>query len=116
MKKIKTNVEAKNIGLEVEPPKEKCDDKHCPFHGKLPVKGRTFVGKVKSAAMHRSATVEWPRIIYVPKYERYMKKRSRLKVHNPDCINAKVGDEVVITECRPISKTKSFVIIKKSGK
>jgi len=40
-----------------------------------------------------------------------MKKRSRVAAHNPVCINAKIGDKVRIAECRPISKTKAFVII-----
>ena len=40
-----------------------------------------------------------------------MKKRSKLHAHNPPCIDAKPGDIVTIAECRPISKTKSFVIV-----
>ena len=38
-----------------------------------------------------------------------------MKVHNPDCINAKEGDLVGVVECRPLSKTKNFVIIRKLG-
>jgi len=32
----------RNIGLDVTPPKEKCEDINCPFHGKLSIRGRIF--------------------------------------------------------------------------
>lgn len=44
-----------------------------------------------------------------------MKKRSKLHAHNPRCIRARPGDIVTIGECRPISKTKSFVILEVVG-
>jgi|GEM_PF-1127984 len=75
--------------------------------------GRTFTGKVVSDKMRRTVTVEWERRTYVPKYQRYERRYSKIKAHNPDEIDAKVGDTVVIMETRPISKTKSFVVIKK---
>ncbi len=50
------------------------------------------------------------------KYERYEKKRTKLHVHNPECIDANIGDIVRIAETRPISKTKNFVIIENLGK
>jgi small subunit ribosomal protein S17 len=106
----------KNIGLDVEAPKEKCNDKNCPFHGSLRVRGRQFKGVVISSKMHNTATVEWTRTEYLPKYERYEKKRSKIKAHNPKCINASEGDIVKICGCRPLSKTKNFVIVEKIGK
>ncbi|MCF7866552.1 30S ribosomal protein S17, partial [Candidatus Woesearchaeota archaeon] len=57
-------------------------------------------------------TVEWERRKYIPKYERYEKRRTKVKAHNPEEIDAKVGDKVIIAETRPISKTKNFVVIK----
>ena len=106
----------KNIGLDVEEPKEKCNDKNCPFHGSLKVRGRQFKGTVISSKMHSTATVEWSRTEYIPKYERYEKKRSKVKAHNPKCINAVEGDIVRIIGCRPLSKTKNFVIVEKIGR
>jgi len=50
---------------------------------------------------------------FIPKYERYSKRRTKLLVHNPDCLNAQVGDVVKIMETRPLSKTKHFVVIGK---
>ena len=95
---------------------EKCNDQNCPLHGSLRTRGRSFVGTIISAKMQRTAIVEWGRRHYLKKYERYEKRRSKIKVHNPDCINAKEGDLVKIIECRPLSKTKNFVIVEVLGK
>ena len=65
--------------------------------------------------MRKTAIVEFERLNFLQKYERYEKRRTKLKVHNPECINAKDGDIVDIIECHPLSKTKNFVIIKNLG-
>lgn len=65
--------------------------------------------------MQNTATVEWTRRRYVPKYERYEKQRTRVQAHNPPDIDAKEGDIVTITECHPLSKTKHFIITSKLG-
>lgn len=82
---------------------------------KQSVRGRSFRGVVIADAMQKTVTVEWARRKHDPKYERYEKKRTRVKAHNPDNISAKKGDLVEIQECRPLSKTKHFVIVKKLG-
>lgn len=99
----------------MEAPKQKCSDVKCPFHGSLSVRGRQFTGTVVSASMRKTAVIEFDRLQFLKKYERYEKRRTKLKVHSPDCINAKNGDIVQIMECRPLSKTKNFVIIRKLG-
>lgn len=104
-----------NIGLEIEPPKKECEDRKCPFHGQLPVRGKTFKGKVVSAKPNKTVTVQWNYYHYIPKYERYMRKNTKVSAHNPSCINAKEGNEVKIAECRPLSKTKKFVVVKILG-
>lgn len=73
--------------------------------------GRKFVGIVISDKMHKTVTVEWERTKYIKKYERYERRRSRVKAHNPENINAKQGQKVVIMETRPLSKTKNFIVI-----
>jgi small subunit ribosomal protein S17 len=78
-------------------------------------RGREFIGTVIRARMQKTATVEWPRTVFLPKYERSMTKRTRVKAHNPEGIDAKVGDKVRVKECRPLSKTKSFIITEKLG-
>lgn len=104
-----------DIGIGVKPPGRACEDRDCPFHGRLPVRGQIFEGVVVSDGMDKSAVIRRERLVYVPKYERYMKRTSRMSVHNPPCIGAKVGDEVTVMECRPLSKTISFTIVSKKG-
>ena len=109
-------MKTKNIGMGIKPPKDSCEDKKCPFHGETKVRGRSFVGTVIGAKMHNTATIEWTRRIKLGKYERYAKKRSKVKAHNPLCIKAEEGDQVKIMESRPISKTVNFIIVEKMGK
>ena len=101
----------KNIGIEVKFPEKECNDINCPFHGKLRIRGREFTGEVKRVKAQRTAVIEWQRLYYLPKYERYEKRRSRIITHLPSCLNVKLGDQVRIVECKPLSKTKSSVII-----
>lgn len=75
--------------------------------------GRTFIGIVVADRMPKTATVEWERWRSVPKYERFRKLTSRVKAHNE--IDAKKGDVVKLVECRPLSKTKHFMIVEKLG-
>ncbi len=103
----------KTIGIEVPLPKEQCEDKNCPFHGGIKTRGRVFQGEVVSKDTHKSAVITWKRQHYIPKYERYEKRLSKISVHNPKCIDAQVGDVVKVMETRPMSKTKHFVIVQK---
>lgn len=104
-------MKTKNIGIQTNMPKKECEDKHCPYHGSARVRGKIFTGTIIKIPTHRTATVEWPRQFFLPKYERFEKRRTRIKVHLPDCLEAKVGDKVRLVETKPISKTKNFVII-----
>ncbi len=101
-----------NVGISIPSPSATCEDKNCPFHGNLKVHGRQHTGVVVSAKMNKTITVSWERRIYVPKYERYERKISKVQAHSPACIGAKEGDVVKIMECRPLSKLKTFVVIK----
>jgi small subunit ribosomal protein S17 len=92
-----------------------CDDKKCAIHGNVSVRGRVFKGKVVSARMQNTVNVEWARQLYITKFERYEVRRSRVKAHNPPCINAKEGDEVLIAETRPLSKTIKFMVMEKTN-
>ena len=53
---------------------EECNDQNCPMHGSITIRGRTFKGKVMSTKAHKSAIVEWTRLRFVTKYERYEKR------------------------------------------
>jgi len=108
-KKIKT----RDIGLNIKGPEETCEDKYCPFHGSLSVRGQVISGIVSSIKMQNSILVKKEFMHYVPKYERYEKRSSKFTAHCPPCIKVNVGDKVRIAECRPLSKTVSFVTVEK---
>ena len=101
----------RNIGIDVEPPKEVCDDVNCPFHGKLNVRGVTLVGEVVSNKMDKTIILKKEKLYYLKKYERYEKRTNKMHAHLPPCIEVNAGDKVRVVECRPISKTVSFVVV-----
>ena len=93
---------------------DSCNDVTCPIHGNLKVRGRTFKGYVIRKFPRRIA-IEFERTIYVRKYERYMKKKTRLHARIPKCQEdkVKIGDYVLIGECRPLSKIIHFIFLNK---
>ncbi|MBR9675772.1 30S ribosomal protein S17 [Candidatus Woesearchaeota archaeon] len=107
----------KSIGVSgVKMPEKVCEDKNCPFHSNLPLRGKIFAGEVVSNVFQRTVSVFWQRRAKIPKYERYEKRKTKIRVHSTPCIEVKLGDLVRIAECRPLSKTKQFVIIEKITK
>jgi|TARA_B100001964_G_scaffold244189_1_gene324670 small subunit ribosomal protein S17 len=101
----------KDIGIDVKQPGSECNDSNCPFHGTLKVRGQIIEGTVSNEKMKGTVVVSRNYYRYLKKYERSEKRRSRIKAHNPGCINAKVGDTVRIMECRPLSRVTNFVVI-----
>ena len=72
---------------------------------------RIQTGSVVSDKMDKSAVVLIERRVKHPVYGKFVKKSTKLHIHdeNNEC---GVGDTVQITECRPISKTKSWKLVK----
>lgn len=105
--------ETHDIGLDVDAPDASCEQQDCPFHGTLPVRGRVFAGTVVSDDIEDTVVVKWEYAEKIPKYERYERRNTKVSAHNPACIDAEEGDTVTIAECRPLSKTKSFVVVEK---
>ncbi len=101
----------KNIGLKVEAPKKECDDAHCPFHGKLTVRGKLFDGKITSTKAKQTITLQKETPIYFSKFRRYARAKSTIHAHLPACIKVEEGDRVIAAECRPISKSVSYVVV-----
>ncbi len=105
------------IGIDVPTPPEPDDPEDydyekCPFYGQLSVRGQTRQGTVVSTDMEKTVIVEREYDVFVPKYDRYMKRRSRIPAHVPGVLDSlEVGDEVTIAETRPLSKTKSHVVV-----
>jgi len=95
-------------------PKKTCEDRNCPFHGYLSIRGHALDGVVVSAKMDKTVIVERDYLHYVSKLMKYERRHSRIASHSPPCLETKEGDHVRIAECRPISKTVSFVVVEKT--
>tara|TARA_Y100000310_G_scaffold239575_1_gene243231 strand:- start:276 stop:623 length:348 start_codon:yes stop_codon:yes gene_type:complete len=91
-----------------------CTDKFCPTHGSISTRGRSFKGKVIRRFPKR-VVIEFERTIYIKKYERYSKRKTKLHARLPECMSKDVnlGDYIEIKECRPISKIINFIVVKK---
>ena len=72
---------------------------------------RIQTGSVVSDKMDKSAVVLIERRVKHPIYGKFMKKSTKLHIHdeNNEC---NIGDTVQISECRPISRTKSWTLVK----
>ena len=69
------------------------------------------VGVVGSDKRDKSCTVSINYLVKHDKYGKYIRKRTKLHVHDENN-TAKAGDRVEIAECRPISKTKSWTLVR----
>lgn len=78
----------------------------------LAARGRIFKAHVTKKFPTR-VVVEFERTVYIPKYERYYKKKTKLHARIPDNMDINVGDLIKIQECRPLSKIIHFIVIEK---
>lgn len=101
----------RDIGLKVKAPERECTDKHCPFHGSLSVRGRLFDGKVTSDKSRQTITLQKESPMYFSKFKRYARSKNTIHAHVPECIDVESGDHVLTAECRPISKSVSYVVV-----
>ena len=72
-------------------------------------RGREFQGYVIKKFPKR-VVISFERTIYVPKYERFLKDKTRLHARLPDGIDAQIGDYIKVRECRPLSKIIHFIV------
>lgn len=72
---------------------------------------RTQQGVVVSDKMDKSVVVAIERIVKHPMYGKFVRKTTKLHVHdeNNECAT---GDTVEVRECRPISKTKAWTLVR----
>lgn len=68
---------------------------------------KTLIGLVASDKMAKTVVVEVTRRMRHPIYHKYVQSRSRYKAHDENN-DAKVGDRVLIEECRPLSRDKRW--------
>lgn len=106
----------KSVGLGIKTPKEAVDmvyiDKKCPFTGNVTIRGRLLSGTVKTTKMDRTIIIRRDYLHYIRKYHRYEKRHKTLPAHCSPCFRVNPGDQVLVGQCRPLSKTVRFNVIK----
>jgi small subunit ribosomal protein S17 len=75
----------------------------------IPENASRKVGIVTSDARDKSCKVEIQFSVKHAKYGKYIRRRTLIQAHDANN-EVKLGDKVEIAECRPISKTKSWVV------
>ncbi len=78
--------------------------------------GYIIDGVVVSDKLRSTVIVEHGYTTFLKKYQRSLRKNSRVPAHNPPCMGAKTGDSVQISGTRRLSKTISFVVTKVNKK
>ena len=116
-KKTETKVEkgpSERDQTGTKPAEAKCIDRKCHIHGSLKVRGRTFKGKVIRKFQKR-IVIEFERMIYIRKYERYTKTKTKIHARLPEQMEKtiNIGDLIKVQECRPLSKIIHFLVIEK---
>jgi small subunit ribosomal protein S17 len=72
---------------------------------------RTLQGVVTSSAGDKSATIMIERKIKHPIYGKFIKRSTKIRLHD-ETNECNEGDTILIEECRPMSKTKSWKLVK----
>ena len=71
---------------------------------------RILTGVVTSDKADKTITVKIERKVKHPLYGKVVKRASKVHVHDENN-TASIGDIVSVKECRPISKTKTWVLV-----
>jgi len=72
---------------------------------------RVRVGVVTSDKCHKTINVECRFTVKHPKYGKFFNRRTRIRAHDEENA-AKVGDQVEVMECRPVSKSKHWRLVR----
>jgi small subunit ribosomal protein S11e len=107
----------KKVGLGFKTPTEAIEgayiDKKCPFTSDVSIRGRIFKGVVISTKMKRTIVIRRDYLHYIKKYNRFEKRHNNFSVHcSPAFPRIKEGDVVTVGQCRPLSKTVRFNVLK----
>ena len=71
---------------------------------------RTLTGKVVSDKMDKTITVMIERRVKHPIYGKFVKRSTKLHAHDEQN-ECKIGDTVSVRECRPLSKSKTWMLV-----
>ena len=103
----------RNIGLPVNVPNKKLieNEKNNPFNGSLSIRGKLFEGVIINAKAKGTVVIQKESPIYFKKFKRFGRSKNQIQAHVPSNLNVQEGDYVIAAECRPISKSVSFVVV-----
>lgn len=107
----------KKVGLGFKTPREAIDgtyiDKKCPFTSDVSIRGRILTGVVSKMKMARTIVIRRDYLHYIRKYNRFEKRHRNMSVHmSPAFRDVQIGDLVTVGQCRPLSKTVRFNVLK----
>ena len=103
----------RNIGLPVSAPKKKIieNENNNPFNGSLSIRGKIFEGIVINAKSKNTVVIQNELPIYFKKFKRFGRSKNKIHAHVPSNLNVQEGNYVIAAECKPISKSISFVVV-----
>merc|ERR1719331_1352604 len=107
----------RNVGLGFKAPRHALEsnfvDKKCPFTGNVSIRGRILTGIIATNKMKRTITIRRDYLHYIKKYNRFEKRHKKLSAHmSPAFLDVEVGDLATVGQCRPLSKTVRFNVLK----
>mmetsp|Transcript_118569 Transcript_118569/g.206507 ORF Transcript_118569/g.206507 Transcript_118569/m.206507 type:complete len:164 (+) Transcript_118569:1704-2195(+) len=91
-------------------------DKKCPFTGNVSIRGRLLRGVIVRGKMTRSVVVRRNYLHFQKKYQRFEKRHKNFTAHMSPCFSWSPGDEVLMGQCRPLSKTIRFNVLQVNPK
>merc|ERR1712010_285767 len=106
----------KSVGLGIKTPRTAIEgtyvDKKCPWTGNVTVRGKMLTGVIKTTKMKNTVIIRKDYLHYIKKYQRFEKRHKNTPVHVSPAFRVKPGDEILCGQCRPLSKTVRFNMLK----
>jgi len=113
--KSKTPRYIRAVGLGFKTPRGAIEgtyiDKKCPWTGNVSIRGRILRGTVASTKMQRTIVIRRDYLHFIKKYGRFEKRHKNLSAHLSPALIVHQGDQVVVGQCRPLSKTVRFNVL-----
>ncbi|XP_043849771.1 40S ribosomal protein S11-like [Dromiciops gliroides] len=104
------------MGLGFNTPKEVIEgtyiDKECPFTGNVSIRGRILSAVVTKMKMQRTIIIHRDYLCYIRKYNQFKKHHKNMFAPFTLLLDIQIGDVVTVGECRPLSKTMRFNVLK----
>lgn len=76
------------------------------------IRGKLITGTIKTTKMKNTVIIRKDYLHYIKKYNRFEKRHKNTAVHVSPAFRVKVGDEIMAGQCRPLSKTVRFNMLK----